>query len=121
MYEEAAMAYAGSQQLEKRVTRIEARRRALSHGVVYSVNQDGLIIARPRRRGMRRPLHLAFFALAGVIAFKAVLYATLGSATYTNRVSELASGTVIEQAGAWVMAADPFTVWIALQGKMLLS
>lgn len=58
------MAYAGSQQLEKRVTKIEARRRALSHGVVYSVNQDGLIIARPRRRGMRRPLHLAFLPLA---------------------------------------------------------
>lgn len=55
-----------------------------------------------------------------MIAFKAVLYATLGGATYTNRVNDLASGTVIEQAGAWVMAADPITVWLAIQGKMLL-
>ena len=60
MYEEAAMAQAGSQQLNKRLTRIEARRRALRRGVIYSVNHDGLIIARPRRRGLRRPIHLVF-------------------------------------------------------------
>ncbi len=115
------MAYAGSQQLEKRLTRIEARRRALKRGVVYSVNQDGLIIARPRRRGMRRPLYLVFFALAGVIAFKAALYASLGAASYAMRVDELAQGTAVERAAAWVMHADQITVWLALQGKMLLS
>ncbi|WP_460274125.1 hypothetical protein [Celeribacter sp. ULVN23_4] len=114
------MAYAGSQQLEKRVTRIEARRRAIKHGVIYSVNQDGLIIARPRRRGLRRPLYLVFFALAGVMAFKAVLYASLGASTYGTRVAELASGTFVEKAGAWVMHADQFTIWLALQIKMLL-
>lgn len=115
------MAYAGSQQLEKRLTRIEARRRALKHGVVYSVNQDGLIIARPRRRGMRRPLYLVFVALAGVMAFKAVLYAGLGAASYGQRVTELSQGTMVERAAAWIMQADQFTVWLALQGKMLLS
>ncbi|PZX11471.1 hypothetical protein [Celeribacter halophilus] len=115
------MAQAGSQQLNKRLTRIEARRRALRRGVIYSVNHDGLIIARPRRRGLRRPIHLVFVALAGIILFKAVLYATLGSSTYVARVEDLAAGTAIERAGAWVMQADQLTIWLALQGKMLLS
>lgn len=115
------MAYAGSQQLNKRLTRIEARRRALSKGVIYSVNQDGLIIARPRRRGLRRPIHLLVVALVGVMLFKVVLYATLGASTYVARVAELAEGTMIERAGAWVMHADDLTIWLALQGKMLLS
>lgn len=115
------MASAGSQQLDKRLTRIEARRRALSQGAVYSVNQDGLIIARPRRRGSRRPVHLLLVALFGMIVFKAVLFATLGAGTYTGRIEALSQGTAIERAGAWIMHADALTVWLAVQGKMFLS
>ncbi|SFJ71528.1 hypothetical protein [Celeribacter neptunius] len=115
------MAYAGSQQLEKRLTKIEARRRALSHGAVYSVNQDGLIIARPRRRGMRRPLHLVIVALVGVLLFKAMLFASIGAGTYNARVATLSEGTAIERAGGWLMHADGLTVWLATQGKMLLK
>lgn len=115
------MAYAGSQQLEKRLTRIEAKRKALSRGVIYSVNQDGLIIARPRRRGLRRPFHLLFMALAAVIGFKAVLYASLGAVTYNDRIAELAEGSIVERAGAWVMTADQLTVWLATEGQLLLN
>lgn len=115
------MVHSGSQQLKKRLNRIEAHRRALSHGAIYHVNHDGLIVARPRRRGVRRPLHLVFFALAGVILFKAVLFALLGSTSYTDRVSELASGTGVEKAAAWIMAADQITVWLAFQGRLLLT
>ena len=114
------MAYAGTQNLEKRLTRIEAQRRALSRGAVYSVNHDGLIIARPRRRGMRRPLSVVFCILAGIMAFKAMMYALIGPATYADRVADLQSGTVIEKAGAWLMAADPATVWLAMQINMAL-
>ncbi|AJE45899.1 hypothetical protein [Celeribacter indicus] len=114
------MANAGSQQLEKRLTRIEARRRALRRGAVYSVNHDGLIIARPRRRGLRRPLHLLIVALAAVLLFKAALYATLGAATYAGRIAELAEGSAPERVAAWVMQADGVTVWLAMQGRMLL-
>lgn len=114
------MAYAGSQQLEKRLTRIEAKRRSISRGAVYSVNQDGLIISRPRRRGRRVPVRGLFFAVAALIIFKAGLYANLGAGTYVARIDELASGTVIERAGAWVMAADPMTVWVATEVKLML-
>jgi hypothetical protein len=115
------MAYAGTQQHTKRLTRIEAKRRAISKGAVYSVNQDGLIIARPRRRGMQLPLRGVFFAFASVILFKVVLLASLGAGTYNSRVAELASGSVFERAGAWAMTADPLTLWTATQVKLLLT
>jgi hypothetical protein len=115
------MAYAGSQHLDKRLTRIEAKRRAISKGAVYSVNQDGLIISRPRRRGLRFPLQGLFFAIAGLMMFKVGLVVVLGTATFAARVESLAEGTVFERAGAWVMTADPATLWVATQMKLLLS
>lgn len=113
------MAYATSAQHKKRLTRIEANRRAMKKGAIYSVNHDGLIIARARRRGLRRPVHLVLFAVFGVLAFKAALYAMLGASTYTSRVEALASGSAVERAGAWVMQADGLTVWAAMQINLL--
>lgn len=115
------MAYTGSQQFDKRLTRIEAKRRSISKGAVYSVNHDGLIISRPRRRGLRFPLRGLFFAIAGLMMFKVGLVVALGTATYATRVGTLADGTVFERFGAWVMAADPSTLWMAMQIKLLLS
>lgn len=115
------MAYAGSQKFEKRLTRIEKQRRKLARGAVYAVNQDGLIVARPRRRSTRRPLRFVFFVLAGVMTFKSVLYSHLGAGTYASRVEELSVGTAVEQAGAWVMTADPATIWLAMQFKLLIG
>lgn len=115
------MAYAGSQNLEKRLTRIEVQRRKLARGAVYSVNQDGLIIARPRRRAMRSPLRFLFLCLLGVMAYKALLFASLGAVTYNDRVAKLEEGTIVERMGAWVMQADSATIWFATEGKMLLA
>ena len=115
------MAYAGSQQFDKRLTRIEAKRRAISKGAVYSVNHDGLIISRPRRRGLRFPLRGVFFAIAGLMMFKVGLVVALGASTYATRVETLAQGTFFERIGAWVMAADPSTIWASTQIKLLLS
>lgn len=115
------MAYAGTQQHAKRLTRIEAKRRAISRGAVYSVNHDGLIIARPRRRGMRFPLRGLFFAIASLLMFKVALLSSLGASIYSDRVAELAEGSAFERAGAWVMAADPLTSWAAIQVKLFLT
>lgn len=115
------MAYEGSQQLEKRLTRIEVKRRSIAKGAVYSVNQDGLIISRPRRTGLRFPMRGLFFAIAALIMFKVGVLAALGAATYADRIDLLNEGTVLERAGAWVMAADPATMWMATQVKLFLS
>lgn len=115
------MAYFGSQQLEKRLTQIEVKRRAISKGAVYSVNHDGLIISRPRRRGFRFPLRGLFFAIAGLLMFKIGLVASQGAATYAARIEELAEGTAFARICAWVMTVDPATLWVATQIKMLFS
>ncbi|MBU2934856.1 MULTISPECIES: hypothetical protein [Pacificibacter] len=114
------MAYSGSQQLEKRLTRIDAKRRSIAKGAVYSVNQDGLIIARPRRTGLRFPLRGVFFAIAGLLMFKVGVLVALGTATYADRIGAWNDGTMLERAGAWVMTADPATQWVAMQVKLLL-
>jgi hypothetical protein len=115
------MAYSGTQQFDERLTRVEAKRRSISKGAVYSVNHDGLIISRPRRRGLRFPLRGLFVAIVGLMMFKIGLVVALGAATYTSRVGALADGTAFERAGAWVMAADPSTLWVATQIKLFLS
>lgn len=107
------------QQYKQRVAGLAKKRRAANQGVIYSVAQDGLIIARPRRHVARRPLHFIVIAVIGVLAFKVVLYASLGSATYNERVGALADGNAVERAGAWVMKAGDLTVWLANEGRAL--
>ncbi|WP_417241695.1 hypothetical protein [Celeribacter sp.] len=115
------MAYVGTRSFEKRLTKVEVQRRKLDRGAVYSVNQDGLILARPRRHASRSPLRLVFFTLLGVLLFKALVLASLGTVSYNARVATLQDGTVVERIGAWIMTADPSTVWVAKQGKLLFS
>ncbi|MFP4273656.1 MAG: hypothetical protein ACLFRU_01410 [Paracoccaceae bacterium] len=99
---------------DKRLRRIDRKRRKLARGQVPYVDRNGLVTYRPRR-GFRLPLRgLVMFAL-GFIGFKAVVLANLGPQIYADRVDQLAAGTVVEKAGAWLMQADPATMWIALQ------
>ncbi|RPE67102.1 hypothetical protein EDD53_1506 [Pacificibacter maritimus] len=111
------MAYLGAQQLEKRLTRIDVKRRAMAKGAIFSVNHDGLIIARPRRRGPRFPVKGMFLSLLGLMIFKVGLVIVLGASTYGQHVQELAEGSPVERAGAWVMEAGPATLWAAKQVK----
>ena len=85
----------------------------MSHGVIHSVNHDGLIIARPRRAGVRFPLIGIAMGIAAFFAFKVFLLIYLGQATYNDRVDILRGGSFIEQAGAYVMSADTVTKSVA--------
>lgn len=115
------MAAKSAHNFTDRVTRIEVQRRKLARGAVYSVNQDGLIIARPRRHAPRNPLGLVFFSFASVLVFKAVVLAAVGPITYAERVSLLSEGNAVEQFGGWVMQADPATQWLAFEGKKVFT
>ncbi|MGO4916188.1 hypothetical protein [Pseudogemmobacter sp. W21_MBD1_M6] len=53
--------------------------------------------------------------LIALFGLKGFLYVNLGAITYTERVGKLQSGTVVEQFGAYVMQADPVTLWVADQ------
>lgn len=99
----------------KRLQEITRRHDRMRNGVYHKMNRDGLIVAHPRRRAPRFPLKGLLLLLAAGFVFKAFLLINLGTATYDERVAELRAGTLIEQGGAWLMQADPATIWLATQ------
>lgn len=100
-------------EFERRMRRINRRHSKLSHGYVTSVNSDGLVVAKPKRRSARGTLRGVAVMVVVIMLFKGVLHAQLGAQAYQDRVDRLAAGTFVEQAGAFAMAADPLTLWIS--------
>ena len=100
-------------EFERRMRRINRRHSKLSHGYVTSVNDDGLVVAKPRRRRSRSTIRGVALIVIVVMLFKGVLHAQLGATAYDERIEKLASGNFVEQAGAWVMIADPITLWLS--------
>ena len=100
-------------EFDRRMRRISRRHTKLSHGYVTSINDDGMVVAKPKRKsrmGTIRSLALLFLVM---VMFKGVLHARLGDVEYQARIDSLAAGTTVEQAGSWVMAADPITKYIS--------
>lgn len=98
---------------DQRLRRLMRKHRRMSGGVVHRIGKDGLITAYPRRRVAAFPLRAVVLLIGAVFLFKAFLLINLGPATYAERVALLQSGSLFEQAGAWLMQADPATVAIA--------
>jgi hypothetical protein len=99
-------------EFDKRLRRIDRKRRKLARGYVTYVDKNGLVNYRPRR-GFRLPLKGVLLFVLGFFGFKGVVLTNLGPDTYSERVQALGEGTVVEQAGAWLMQADPLTQFIA--------
>lgn len=102
-------------EFDTRLRRIDRKHRKMSSGYVASVGHDGLIVARPRTRRIRVPYLGIAILLVGLVALKGLFYANLGAETYDARVAALSEGSTVEKAGAWVMHADPLTLWVAGQ------
>jgi len=98
---------------EVRMSKINRRHKRLSRGYVMSVNHDGLIIAEPKTRGSVIPWRGILFVLVGMLIVKGVMLAQIGPESYEARVATLQAGNQFEQVGAYVLAADPVTQWIA--------
>ena len=98
---------------EKRLRRIVKNHQRMANGVVHSVNSNGLIVARPKIYNPRFPLRGLLLLVATAFLFKGYIYTSLGQATYDDRVARLAEGSMIEQAGAWVMHADTATIAVS--------
>ncbi|SMY06623.1 hypothetical protein [Flavimaricola marinus] len=95
----------------KRVIKRHSRMR--ESGIVAKIGKDGLISAYPRRRMPSFPLRGFIILFAAAFLYKGFLLAYLGAATYDNRVTALAEGSIVEQAGAWFLQADPATQTVA--------
>ncbi len=110
------MADANYVNFEGRVKKINRRHRKLGRGQVRLVERDGIIVPVPARRARRRfPLTGLLFTFATFVTFKGLFLAHLGERAYGERIGALASGDLSERFGAWVMTADPITIWIAAQ------
>ncbi|MGV6847084.1 MAG: hypothetical protein ACWA5A_01765 [Marinibacterium sp.] len=97
-------------EFDGRLQRIGDKNRRLLSGYVLHVQNDGLIVAKPRRgRLAALPLRSMLNFIAGLLLFKGVLIAALGPLAYDERVADLRSGGLFEQAGGWIMIADPIS------------
>lgn len=103
------------QDFQKRVRGISRQHRQLSQGYVQLVERDGLLVPQKRQLRRRFPIKGLIFAVVGFMLFKGFLFSQVGPVHYSERVQTLVEGTKIEQAGAWIMQADPVTTAIAGQ------
>lgn len=103
------------QGFDARLKRIDRKHSKLAGGYSARVSKDGLIIFRPKRRQSGISLRGIVLVIAGFLCFKALILAHLGATVYDTRLASLNEGTVLEQAGGYVMQADPVTVYLAKQ------
>ncbi len=100
---------------DQRLNLLARKHQAMSRGYVTRMQSNGLIIAQPKRRATHVPRRAVILFLLAFFCFKAFLVANLGPQTYDDRLARLQSGTYVEKAGAFVMQADPVTVYLAGQ------
>jgi len=110
---ESAMS-AKVQNFDKRLTRIVRKHRSMSNGYGFRVDKSGLITIKPKRAKSTSPIFILFMVLCVGVLFKAVALANFGPAKYADRLAPLHEGTVVEQAGAWLM--EPGLVTYAVSG-----
>lgn len=93
----------------------KVRRQYRPSYAVLGFNQDGLEIARVRKKRRYLPLfHLTMFVYLGLI-IRLVVMANVGPASYANRIENLSNGNMLERAGAVVMYMDPVSRDIAIK------
>ena len=96
-------------QFSKRIAVIGKKHARMSKGISTHVQPDGLIVARPRKRGPRFPIRgLVSIVVVGFL-FKTLLLVQLGAITYQGRIDQMQSGTKMEAIGGWFMQIDPIT------------
>lgn len=101
------------QAFDARLEAIARKRAKMEHGYVGKVSNNGLIVFRPKRRRAAIPVRGLVYILAGFVFFKAVIIAHLGIGLYEERLTQLAQGTFVEQAGAMVMQPDRLSEMLA--------
>lgn len=114
------MADANMQNFDKRMDAILRKHSQLAKGYTPRMTKDGLIVAQPARR-LRLPWRSLLVILMLVMGFKVYLHATIGAEAYAETVAGLSAGSQVEQAGAWIMQADPLTVAASAQMAAFLD
>lgn len=101
-----------------RVSRIEKL-----HAKGYGFEATGTLGRKaPSRSGSRvvKLLKPLILALALGVCLKGTIHYYVGPQTYESRVSALAAGTGFDPVGAWLMHADPLSLYVSGQLETLL-
>lgn len=106
---------------EARLKKIDRKRSKMAQGYKGTVSRDGLIVFRPSRRQRGVSLRAVVLLIAGFFLFKGMVMAHTGAAIYDERVAALNSGSLVEQAGAFVMQSDPVTQSIASKLRLIFN
>jgi len=100
-------------QFQARLKQINRKHEAMSGGYSAKLRPDGLLVVKPHRVQSRISARTLVFFTAAFLVFKGFLMAALGFGSYDERVQTLAAGSGLERAGAFIMQADPVSVFIA--------
>jgi hypothetical protein len=108
---------------DSRLKSVAKRKARLERGYQSKVSKDGLIVFKPkcRPRGTGISVRGVFYLIFGFFLFKAMIMAHIGGTIYGQRVATLQEGTVVEQAGGFVMQPDAVTRAIATQLRPFLK
>ena len=109
------------ERFNERLRRLSRKHRAMGRGYIMRLMPDGLIVAEPVKVRIQLPYRVTTLLIVALFVFKGFLLASLGTQTYQERLFVLKDGTIIEQAGAWLMQADWVSVFIADRIKPALG
>jgi hypothetical protein len=98
---------------EDRLRRIVRKHRRMANGVVGRMGPDGLVTPVARMATPKFPLRSLVILFGVAMLFKAWMFLSLGAADFDARIAVLSQGTLLEQAGAFVMQAGPVTQTVA--------
>ena len=87
---------------------------------VTRIDQNGVLIVKAKRRGFHFPVKGAVLMILAFFCFKALMLVSNGPEAYSDRLSTLENGTIIEAMGARVLSVDPVTQFIADQVRPFL-
>lgn len=95
---------------QDRLRSVTRKHAAMANGFTTYVRGDGLIVVKPKRRKSRGiSARGVVWSIFWFTMFKSLMLAAMGEASYTERLAKLSEGTMLEQAGAWLMSIDPLT------------
>ncbi|VAV88564.1 hypothetical protein MNBD_ALPHA07-414 [hydrothermal vent metagenome] len=110
-------------EFNSRVGKINREHTRKERGYVVNIRKDGLIVFKPKNRyySSSLPLRGLIFLIIGFFLFKGLILAHAGASVYEERLTRLKEGSIVEQAGAYVMQVEPVSQIIATQMRRFLK
>lgn len=100
---------------DTRIKKVQRGHVRMARGYKAKVGRDGLIVFRPKRRKISLPLRSLIVLIVAFFGFKVLVLMQIGDLTYQARMDALMGGSLVEQAGAYLLQLDPVTRMIAAQ------